>query len=972
MSSINVGSMTVGMNVDLTAFQTGMQKATDLARSGGANVSAEMKRTASEGAESFRLIDEAIGLHFSRPITKLLTQEFPGLAEGLKSVLGVGLTAGVAIGAFEFVAQGIERVTAAIDKAKKAEEDYQKSTEKLQSVLEHYNDLATLNPEQIQTIEEARKRIDDVSQALETQAKALAEANSMWNKFLVIVGDVVHKQFSLNSTLHIEEINAELPELQKKLDALAHADPLDKTGQQAKLLKDYIRQSNDELRQMKDNSDSAAKSLLNYIADYTKIVSSIPTIGGGAFGSSPSLVAKTITPDVLAARKQSIDAAQTLLDSISKPLPSKPQSGSQTDNDRGERAIEKLKAETAAQIALAGAVNQTVAAQRLQQASGEADQIIASILQSAHGKLTAELQKEIGSIHALTVERDLAKDIVSVSQEMQKQTEEIQRNISASREMADAYLKGGDAIEDAKIDQRLAPEIQKLTELEQKYDLAKKAADDYAAASKRLGTAAGPLPGLNIPAADLDKMKAAIDHQKSVLNDQRADLKTADLAAYQLEIDKTADSLREEQPYLDALNDSYLQGAEAIRKAQVQLALFHWEQAHPGQSVPEAKATLANPASTDAEKQAAQQRLNQIAEVNAQLDQQSINAQRSADARAAAEYSVGKAYEDQLQKLGRIREVIQQNGGDTLLIDAAIQDATDRYLKQWDDATFKVGTFGDKFKAVMDEVVLQGQHAGEEMARSWVSAIGQVNDELAKLATGQKADFKHVVQGLAEQQTKGQLQKFEGSIAAHYGIKVPGLEGKPDGTASNPLHVAVVRAAAVGAIPEGGKPTLAGLSENPFGAIKNLFGGTSAAGIGLPDGTQNNPIYVAFSSSLLSTAGTQGGLNFGDLGKLFSGKDSGVDTSGLTSFFAGFGGFRAKGGDVMPGMDYIVGEQGAELLRIPAAGHITSNADMRSIGGSTDNSRTTNVTQKFYGNQDKDSMGRTMRQNLNRILRHIR
>ena len=58
----------------------------------------DLKQTSREGTESFRLIDEALGIHISRPLTRLLTQEFPGFAKGLQAVLGIGAVGGAGRG----------------------------------------------------------------------------------------------------------------------------------------------------------------------------------------------------------------------------------------------------------------------------------------------------------------------------------------------------------------------------------------------------------------------------------------------------------------------------------------------------------------------------------------------------------------------------------------------------------------------------------------------------------------------------------------------------------------------------------------------------------------------------------------------------------------------------------------------------------------------------------------------------------
>lgn len=72
--STNVGNLSVSMGVDLAEFQSGMQRATEMARSQTSLMSAEMKRQSREGAESLRLIDESIGIHISRPLTRIIGQ----------------------------------------------------------------------------------------------------------------------------------------------------------------------------------------------------------------------------------------------------------------------------------------------------------------------------------------------------------------------------------------------------------------------------------------------------------------------------------------------------------------------------------------------------------------------------------------------------------------------------------------------------------------------------------------------------------------------------------------------------------------------------------------------------------------------------------------------------------------------------------------------------------------------------------
>lgn len=72
--STNVGNLAVGLGYDLSALQTGGAEAVRTVTTQTEAMSAQMKRTSREGAESFRLIDEALGIHVSRPLTRIVGQ----------------------------------------------------------------------------------------------------------------------------------------------------------------------------------------------------------------------------------------------------------------------------------------------------------------------------------------------------------------------------------------------------------------------------------------------------------------------------------------------------------------------------------------------------------------------------------------------------------------------------------------------------------------------------------------------------------------------------------------------------------------------------------------------------------------------------------------------------------------------------------------------------------------------------------
>src|SRR5579872_928393 len=196
--SVSVGSMSAGLGLDMSEFQRGMQKATEVARSNSTLMSAEMKRTSREGAESLRLIDEAIGVHISRPLARILTQEFPGLAKGLQAVLGVGVTGAlVAVGieAIRKISDGIERAGQSQEKlgeaARNSQAVFEDALGGIEKKIGEVNGLPAAGKFNMEGADEARHSIDAVAQALEREQKAVEEAGSLTTRVWLGVGDVL-------------------------------------------------------------------------------------------------------------------------------------------------------------------------------------------------------------------------------------------------------------------------------------------------------------------------------------------------------------------------------------------------------------------------------------------------------------------------------------------------------------------------------------------------------------------------------------------------------------------------------------------------------------------------------------------------------------------------------------------------------------------------------------------------------------
>ena len=859
MSTV-VGALAVELGLDTAQFERSLKSLPGMTQTHFNSMSAEMKRTSKEGAESLRLIDEAFGIHISRPIARIISQEFPGFAKSMQSLLGLGVGLGIFAAGFDFIAKAVDRVTKSIEEAKRKQEEWIDSSHKLQTMLlegtNSFNQqmdqirekLADLSGDKAGALgarlriitrddaAEAVKAIDDITEAFVRNAKAAEEANSAWNKFKLGTG----KLFTSSFDLQTEEIRKSTEEIKRQFDDLVLSDPLHGLAKGESFLTEEIKKAKTEQAELLKNQVSGVDALLSQITFLDTF------LGKHAIATKEMVTEGQSRIDALEASLKRIQQLEQV-DAGKKTVAAKE---SAAQHDIGEKEIEKLKAETAAQLALAAATAKGSAELKLQQAAGEADQIVSRILTEAHGRLTKQIQEELATVHALTAERLVAKDAVALNQELLKETEGYDRQIDAIKSLASAYAAGGSAIAGALIEKQLEADKQKIADYTKEFEALQAKAEQANAQRASLAGAPGPVQGIvGVDPKALDTLKAKIDEANASLEKHREQLEAIRSANYTLEINKESDALKVEQPYLDQLNEAYTQNAEAVRKAQVALALFHWEQAHPGATA------------------------DQIAAVSAQLEQQSINQQRAADAQLASRYSVLKTYDDEMDRLERARELIQQTGGDTLEIDAAIYDQRQKMIKQWDDAALRVGTFQEKFQAAMNEIQLKGEEASQRMAQSWMTAIDGINGSLAKLLTGQKTDFRKVIQQLAEEQTKGQLEKAEASIAGRFNLNLPGLGGnRPDGTSSNPLHVSIVS-----------DSTTRSRTSSPAAAA-------TASLSSVPGAIQEKPSTPAdFFSSLL------------------------------------FGGFLADGGNTRSGTSYIVGERGPELFTATSNGTIVPN-----------------------------------------------
>jgi hypothetical protein len=380
----------VGFGLDLSALQKDAPEAFRILNSQTMGMSAEMKRASREGAESFRLIDEALGIHVSRPLTRILTQEFPALASALQSVMGLGVAGALTAIGFE----AFEKVSKSIDKAQHAQEAFNDSTRKAKTTFddimasfakaETLHSLTGLDKKLFEidssAVAETRAKIEQLTKALEENAKAAAEAGGWWTKFKAGVGDVASGLFSSPNSANAQKLDAQLGQFKQKLEDLARIDGLNQTHYSAAAISAEI--------------DKAERKLQELQAQEGKTVIT-PSVGPGATPQARLMV----SPEEVAAEQRYIEALREL---------SQVQAGGDISTGTAENEAKQAAALAAAQAAHAEMVKDfqqdsatwNSAANKLWEVAAMADKLGDNALVNMANRLK-EFQKVYGSMSSV-------------------------------------------------------------------------------------------------------------------------------------------------------------------------------------------------------------------------------------------------------------------------------------------------------------------------------------------------------------------------------------------------------------------------------------------------------------------------------------------------------------------------------------------------------------------------------------------
>lgn len=158
--------------------------------------------------------------------------------------------------------------------------------------------------------------------------------------------------------------------------------------------------------------------------------------------------------------------------------------------------------------------------------------------------------------------------------------------------------------------------------------------------------------------------------------------------------------------------------------------------------------------------------------------------------------------------------------------------------------------------SAFDPLLRAAQNTSLALKQIFQTSINDINNELARMMTGQKTDWRKMGQGLLGDVSKVFLQKGEGELLKAFGL---GGQKGPTGKAGDPIHTVT-----------DGVPGASGVSSSAAGGLLGIL---------------NNSDFF---------------------GKLFGGHLFGPGSL--------FGGFMADGGDLSANKFYIAGEAGPEIV----------------------------------------------------------
>ena len=259
----------------------------------------------------------------------------------------------------------------------------------------------------------------------------------------------------------------------------------------------------------------------------------------------------------------------------------------------------------------------------------------------------------------------------------------------------------------------------------------------------------------------------------------------------------------------------------------------------------------------------------------------------------------------------------------------AMANLNEEYKEFLDGQAGSANTWLDGWKGAMDEYVTKARDASSQAARLFNTATSGMEDAIVGFVKTGKFSFKSLLDDIAEQLLRTQIQQLMSNIFGTGAFGGGGGQPQAGGGGLGSM---------IGGLFGGGSSKTVG--GNIGGGSSGSSSGGFMSGIGkMVSGIGN--IFGGGSSSGSSGGGFLGGVGkaiggiTSGIGKIFGGGSSGSSSGGLMDSISKgigslFGGFFANGGFLPQGKFGIAGESGPELISGPAnitpmGGNVTYN-----------------------------------------------
>ena len=423
MGTVNVGALAARFGLDSSEFLEKIKGAEGASAFASNSMQRQWKESARHGTESLRLLDENIGLHLSRPLTRLISETFPNFSKALAGILGataVGAVGGALLELGEHLSKGL-------DEAKRKEEEY---TEAVRNTKTALADAGAENERRLEAVQarlagalgnteaeqrykileleadgvqQLAKEVDTLGEKERKEAAAALARSGYLEGYKRDFGANLHALFTSASDLGVENVDKEFERTLQRLHDLSEIDITKHSNESAKALRAEVEKTGADLEAMKKVQLTGLGEFLRDLESAANLL----TVGAVPFGgikpgvSSEEVAHKQAIFDMendLLAKKEQIDAgtaAAKQLDAVEAGRAAADQL--RAELDAVAHSVTALQLKASAEETMAAATGKGAQASIMAAGAMEAERVAAELQASFDEKYIHNTQDKIGA-----------------------------------------------------------------------------------------------------------------------------------------------------------------------------------------------------------------------------------------------------------------------------------------------------------------------------------------------------------------------------------------------------------------------------------------------------------------------------------------------------------------------------------------------------------------------------------------------